>query len=112
MFLLKKSNKNFFYFTITILLLSIFLLISKTLDKNINNTNNVITIPITDLLYKLAPIEFQMIIPGILEKQYIKNVLFAFKGVKPAQYINISFGTNGKLQKMNKETNPALVLKK
>ena len=95
-----------------ILFESIFFLINKTLDKNINNTNKVIIIPITDLLYKLAPIEFQMIIPGILEKQYIKNVLFAFRGVNPAQYINISFGTNGKLQKMNNDTNPVLVLKK
>ena len=95
-----------------ILFESIFFLIIKTLDKKINNINKVITIPMTDLLYKFAPIDVQMIIPGILEKQYIKNVFFAFSGVNPAQYINISFGTNGKLQKINNDTKPVFVLKK
>ena len=91
---------------------SIFFFINTILNKNISNISKVMTIPMIDLLYKFAPIDVQIMIPGILDKQYIKNVLFAFNGVKPAQYISISFGTNGKLQKINNEINPVFVLKK
>ena len=62
-------NQELFYFITIILLESIFFLISKIEVKNNNNTDKVIAIPITDLLYKLAPIEFQIIMPGILERQ-------------------------------------------
>ena len=91
---------------------SIFFFIRTINIKNNNKTHKVITIPKIERLYMLAPIEFQMIIPGILDTQYINNVFLAFKGVRPAPYINTSFGTKGKLQKINNETNPVLDSKK
>ena len=91
-----------------ILFPSIFFLMIIIKDKNNSKTNKVITIPSIDWLYKLAPIEFQIIIPGILDKQYIDKVLKGFNGVNPAPYINTSFGTKGKLQKINKDINPVL----
>ena len=91
---------------------SIFFFIITIDNKNKSNIPKVIAIPRIDLLYILAPIETHIIIPGILEKQYIKKVHFAFNGVKPAAYIKTSFGTNGRLQKINKEIKPVLVSKK
>ena len=87
---------------------SIFFFIIRTDSRNNNKEQIVITIPSIDLLYIFAPIETQIIMPGILEKQYVINVFFVFKGVNPAAYINMSLGTNGKLQKINKDINPVL----
>ena len=48
---------------------SIFFFI-KTIDsKNNNKIHKVNMMPIIDLLYKFAPIDTQIIIPGILDKQ-------------------------------------------
>ena len=95
-----------------ILLPSIFFFIMIINNKKVNSINKVIIIPNIDWLYKLAPIEFHIIIPGILERQYIDNVLKGFKGVRPAPYINTSLGTKGKLQNINKEINPVFDSKK
>ena len=94
-----------------ILLPSIFFFIRIISNKKANKDNNVIIIPKIDWLYKLAPIEFQMIIPGILDKQYIVNVLKGFSGVSPAPYIKTSLGTKGKLQNTNNDIKPVLELK-
>ena len=40
------------------------------------------------------------------------NILLGLTGVKPAQYIKISFGTNGRLQITNNDKAPAFELSK
>ena len=59
----------------TIRLLSIFFFMMTINNKNINKQHKVIIIPMMDLEYKFAPIETHIIMPGILEIQYIESVL-------------------------------------